>query len=150
MNKKLLIIVGVLVLLFAGLAGAGFWWLQQSAGGGRVEQAPEVDAKQPSYVTLDKIVVMLRTNSSRSGNYYLSLDLVFRTDKKHEKAVKADLPMLKGVAVRTLTQVDVEQAKAMSIDEWTEVLGRDLMAAYEGRMAMRGFDQVMVTRLIIE
>lgn len=111
---------------------------------------PALDAGAPSYVTLDKIVVMLRPSAERMHNTYLSLDLVFRTDKAHEKSVKGDLPMLKGVAVRTLSQLAVDDAKAMTIDEWTGLLSQDLLAAYAAQQNLRAFDQVMVSRLIIE
>ena len=58
--------------------------------------------------------------------------------------------MLKGVAVRTLSQLTVEQARTMSIDEWTELLSADLVAAYASHPDLRPFDKVMVSRLIIE
>ena len=152
MNKNVVIIIVVAVLLCAGVAGGAFWWVQQSKTPAAAPAATQMDENQYSYITLDKVVVMLRTNSEtpRAQNYYMSLDLVFRSDKKHEKSVKSDLPMLKGVAVRTLSKIDVEQAKAMSIDEWTDLLRREMMATYEDRPQMRGFDQVLVSRLIIE
>ncbi|WP_455555987.1 flagellar basal body-associated FliL family protein [Comamonas sp.] len=150
MNKKLSIIIVTAVLLCAGMAGGAIWWVQQQSASAAVPVAPRIDESQYSYVTLDKVVVMLRTDQARAQNYYMSLDLVFRTDKTHEKTVKGDLPMLKGVAVRTLSQINVEEAKAMSIDTWTDLLRREMMAAYETRLHLRGFDQVMVTRLIIE
>jgi len=38
----------------------------------------------------------------------------------------------------------------MSIDEWTELLTADLVAAYASHPDLRPFDKVMVSRLIIE
>lgn len=151
MNKNIAIIIVCAVLACAGIAGGAWWWVQQQAvSTPAANDVPKLDASAPSYVTLDKIVVMLRPSSDRLHNTYLSLDLVFRTDKVHEKAVKSDLPMLKGVAVRTLSQLEVENAKSMSIDEWTGLLSQDLMAAYASQQSLRAFDQVMVSRLIIE
>ena len=151
MNKSVGIILGVALLVCAGAAGGAWWWVQQQGGAAPVvNAAAKLDASQPSYLTLDKIVVMLRPDPDRTQNTYVSLDLVFRTDKAHTKEVKGELPMLKGVAVRTVSKVDVVQAKAMTIEEWTDLLSLDLMAAYEQQESRRAFDQVMVSRLIIE
>lgn len=152
MNKNIAIVIVCAVLACAGIAGGAWWWVQQQAvdAPAAANDVPKLDASAPSYVTLDKIVVMLRPSADRLHNTYLSLDLVFRTDKAHEKAVKGDLPMLKGVAVRTLSQLGVENAKSMSIDEWTGLLSQDLLAAYASQQNLRAFDQVMVSRLIIE
>lgn len=150
MKKSIGAIIAAAVVFCAAMAGGAFWWVQQHSGAAAVPAAPQMDGSQYSYVTLDKVVVMLRSESARAQNYYMSLDLVLRTDKPHEKSVQADLPMLKGVAVRALSKVEVMQAKAMSIEAWTELLSQEFMGAYEDRLPMRGFDQVMVSRLIIE
>jgi flagellar protein FliL len=152
MNKTVGIIVGLALLLCVGAAAGAWWWVQQQSGGAADKAAPTVqlDASQPNYLTLDKIVVMLRPEPDRTHNTYVSVDLVFRTDKTHAKAFKGELPMLKGVAVRTLSKLDVAQARNMAIEEWTDLLSRDLMAAYEQHLSPRMFDQVMVSRLIIE
>lgn len=150
MNKSLGIIIAVALLVCAGAAGGAWWWVQQQSGAPTVQVAAKLDASQPSYVTLDKIVVMLRPEPERTQNTYVSVDLVFRTDKAHTKEVQGELPMLKGVAVRTLSKLEVPQARAMTVEEWTTLLNRDLMAAYEQQQSLRAFDQVMVSRLIIE
>ncbi|MDH1703645.1 flagellar basal body-associated FliL family protein [Comamonas terrigena] len=144
-------LLALVVILGVGVAAGGWWWGQRAPVAVAAQTSPQLDVRQASYVTLDKIVVMLKTDQSlRTANTYMSLDLVLRTDKLHEKAAKAELPMLKGVAVRTLSQVAMEQAKAMSIDEWTELLTADLVAAYASHPDLRPFDKVMVSRLIIE
>ncbi|MEX8192251.1 hypothetical protein [Comamonas guangdongensis] len=154
MGKKIAILIAVVLVLLLGAAGGLWWWKQHASAASVAEQAaPRFDARQASYVTLDKVLVMLKSESQpglRMQNTYISLDLVLRTDKLHEKAVKAELPMLKGVAVRTLSQLDLEQARAMSIDAWTELLSTDLEAAYAGQPDLQPFDKVMVSRLIIE
>ena len=150
MGKKIGMVLALVVLL-AVAAGGAWWWGQRAPVAVAAVATPQLDVRQASYVTLDKIVVMLKSDPNlRMHNTYMSLDLVLRTDKLHEKAAKAELPMLKGVAVRTLSQLGMEQAKAMSIDEWTELLAADLVAAYASHPDLRPFDKVMVTRLIIE
>lgn len=152
MGKKIGMVLALVVLVL-GVAGGAWWWGQRAPVSVAVAavSTPQLDVRQASYVTLDKIVVMLKSDPSlRMHNTYMSLDLVLRTDKPHEKAAKAELPMLKGVAVRTLSQLTVEQARTMSIDEWTELLSADLVAAYASHPDLRPFDKVMVSRLIIE
>jgi len=151
MAKKIGMLLALVAILGVGVAAGGWWWGQRAPVAVAAQTSPQLDVRQASYVSLDKIVVMLKTDQSlRTANTYMSLDLVLRTDKLHEKAAKAELPMLKGVAVRTLSQVAMEQAKAMSIDEWTELLTADLVAAYASHPDLRPFDKVMVSRLIIE
>ena len=151
MAKKIGMLLALVAILGVGVAAGGWWWEQRAPVAVAAQTSPQLDVRQASYVTLDKIVVMLKTDQSlRTANTYMSLDLVLRTDKPHEKAAKAELPMLKGVAVRTLSQLTVEQARTMSIDEWTELLSADLVAAYASHPDLRPFDKVMVSRLIIE
>lgn len=150
MNKKILGIVVVAVLVCVGAAGGALWFVQQQGGANHVTQAPKLDATKPSYVALDKVVVMLRPSPERTQNTYLSVDMVFRSDKAHEKMLKGELPMLKGVAVRALSKLDVDAARSMSIEEWTSLISREVMAAYEEQQDQRYFDQLMVSRLIIE
>lgn len=152
MNKTVGIIIGVALLVCVGAAGGAWWWVQQQSAAAPTQTArmAKLDPSQPNYLTLDKIVVMLRPEPDRQQNTYVSVDLVFRTDKAHAKEFKGELPMLKGVAVRTLSKLDVHQAKAMAIEEWTDLLSRDLISAYEQQPSPRVFDQVMVSRLIIE
>lgn len=134
------------------MGGGAWWWVQQQMSHNATGQvaAPVIDMNQASYVTLDKVVVMLRAQTPRAHNWYLAADLVLRTDKVHEKTVKAELPMLKGVAVQALSRMDVEQARGMSMEEWSAMLQRELMAAYDEYPHLRLFDRVMVSRLIIE
>lgn len=150
MGKKLGIIIAIAVLLCVAVMGGAWWWVQQQGGAAKGPQAPHIDMQQASYVTLDKVVVMLKAPEGRSNNYYLSADLVLRSDKAHEKALKAELPMLKSVAVRTLSQMDVVEARAMSMAAWSELLQRELFAAYDEHPDLRWFDQVSISRLIIE
>ena len=113
MAKKIGMLLALVAILGVGVAAGGWWWEQRAPVAVAAQTSPQLDVRQASYVTLDKIVVMLKTDQSlRTANTYMSLDLVLRTDKLHEKAAKAELPMLKGVAVRTLSQVAMEQAKA--------------------------------------
>lgn len=154
MSKRIGMAVAVVVMLCVMAAAAGgFWFLgaKKAPVSRLTDEQLTLDIQQLSYVTLDKIVVMLKTDTElRRHNSYISVDLVLRTDKLHEKATKGELPMLKGVAVRTLSQLSLDQAKAMGIDQWTELLHADLMAAYAANPDLRPFDKVLVSRLIIE
>lgn len=151
MKKSLVIVIGAALLVCLLVAGGAWWWVQKQSGTKAAPApvaAPVLDARQAAYVTLEKVVVMLRSETGR--NHFVSADLVLRTDKPHEKEVKSALPMLKGVAVRTLSKVTAEQGRAMGIDEWSALLQRELMAAYEEHPDLRPFDGVMLSRLILE
>ena len=150
MSKKIGIIIALAIAVCGATVGGAWWWVQQSRNGPAEVAAPVMDVRQLSYVTLEKVVVMLPTPPTRYQNYYLSADLVLRSDKVHEKTARADLPMLKAVALRTIAKIPAEQARAMSIEEWTKLLEAEFMDAYAGQLDLRPFDQVAVSRLIIE
>lgn len=152
MGNKVGLVVAAALVVCAATVGGAWWWVQQQAAHNAASQkvAPVIDMEQASYVTLEKIVVMLNSEAPRVRNFYLAADLVLRTDKIHEKAVRAELPMLKGVAVQALSRMQVEQARGMSMEEWSGLLQRELMGAYEEHPHLRLFDRVMVSRLIIE
>lgn len=150
MKKSMVIVIALALVVCAAVAGAAGWWSQQqkTSAAPAPAAAPAMNPRQAAYVTLEKVVVMMRSESGRT--HYVSADLVLSTDKPHEKAAKAALPMLKGVAVRSFSKVSLEQGREMSIDQWADVLQRDLMAAYDAQPDLRPFDGVMLSRLIIE
>lgn len=149
MGKKIGIVVALVAVLVLGAGGAWWWTQQQPAASAAPARGPQLDLRQASYVTLDKVVVMLKSEPG-ARNTYMSMDLVLRTDKAHEKALKAELPMLKGVAVRTVSEISPAEGKTMGIEAWTKLMSKDLVAAYDARPEARLFDEVMVSRLIME
>ncbi|WP_024303381.1 flagellar basal body-associated protein FliL [Pseudogulbenkiania sp. MAI-1] len=158
MNKKTIVVV-ILAMLLAVALGAGgvYWWLGQqnkvatAAEHGDAEKAEKADKGEPSrYVSLDKVIVMLRKEGDDSEMHYMAVDLVFRTAEPHEKELKEQLPFLKTVAVRALSQLVLARASAMSIDDYQQLLAKAYRASYTAERGARPFTEVMVGKLIIE
>src|SRR5262245_51631624 len=121
MNKKTIVVILLAMLLAVALgAGGVYWWLGQqnkaasSAAHGDAEKVEQGDKTEPSrYVSLDKVIVMLRKEGDDSEMHYMAVDLVFRTAEPHEKELKEQLPFLKTVAVRALSQLVLARASSM-------------------------------------
>lgn len=156
MNKKLLI-AGVATLVLLALGGAGAWYYYNGsygeAGSGEVEKPP-VDKRVYKYVSLDKIIVMLRANDGeetlRKGTHYLAVDLVFKTPQEQEKIIKEHLPMLRSVAVKALATYTRDAAMALTIDQFSAAISRAYSESYAREQQEKPFTDVMIGKLIIE
>jgi flagellar FliL protein len=60
---------------------------------------------------VDKVVVMLKHEPNDTVTHYLSADLVVATDAKREKETKENLPLLRSVAVKTLSNLPMASAR---------------------------------------
>jgi flagellar FliL protein len=80
----------------------------------------------------------------------MSADLVISTTAKQEKEAKEALPLLRSVAVRSLSALPMEQASMMTIDQFVEVLNKAYEEAYAREQRERPFQQVMIGKLILE
>lgn len=139
-GKRIALVALLTALLVAGVGGGAFWWWQGRAA------APAHEAPKPArYVSLDKVIVMLKGQPGAEP-HYLAVDLVFRSDEEGEARVKAQLPYLKSLAVRTLSRLTLEQAQSMSVDDYHRLLARSY-AAVDGE---RAFAEVMLSKLIVE
>jgi flagellar FliL protein len=175
MKKKLKwILVGLLcVLLVAGASGAAAWWwlrghppaddlhaeaaAEAPEGKGAkadakagAKSAKEPDKRPPKYVSLEKVIVMLRRTPGDSTAHYLAMDLVLKTAGEDEKLTKDHLPMLRSVAVRALANYTAEQAGAMSIDQVAAVVNAACAQAYEQDHREPPFSQALIGKLIVE
>ncbi|WP_432378498.1 flagellar basal body-associated FliL family protein [Duganella sp. P38] len=119
-NMKVIIAFVLVAVVGAAVAGGAVWYMSK----GDEEHAEESkDAKKkpkkevkkselpPKYLTVDKVVVMLRHEPSDNVTHYLSADLVVATDAKREKETKENLPMLRSVAVKTLSNLPMASAR---------------------------------------
>jgi flagellar FliL protein len=121
-----LLIGGALALLLVGGAGAAAWWkFKRPAAQVPAETAEAaVDPIEYKYITLDKVIVMLRNGEGETGSHYLAVDLVFKTPPKTEKLTKEHLPLLRSVAVRSLSNQTRAQATTMTVDQLAERLNQ--------------------------
>jgi flagellar FliL protein len=158
MNSKLKMIIGVIavVLVSAGAAGGAMWWMksQEAAPGAQkaahAEPKKEKSDKPVKYVTLDKVIVMLKRGPNETSAHYLSTDLVLATDEKGEKPTKEHLPLLRAVAVRALSSYTVAEASAMSVEQYAAQLNKTFDASYASEEREKPFGQVMIGKLIVE
>jgi flagellar protein FliL len=156
MNKKLKIMIGAAAIALAGAGGGAAWYLWP----GKVASSPEAEAKeaararaaeQPSkYVTLDKVIVMLRRGAGDAVTHYLAVDLVLATTDKQEKLAKEHLPLLRSIAVRTLSAHTMAEASSMSVEQVAEQLNKSFETTYASQGRDKPFSEVMIGKLIIE
>jgi len=159
MNSKLKMMIGVVAVVLVGAASAGgaMWWMgsQQpaTAAAGAAAQEPKKKEKSDEpvkYVTLDKVIVMLRRGPNEASAHYLSTDLVLATTVDKEKQAKEHLPLLRAVAVRALSSHTLADASAMTVEQFAAQLNKTFDASYASEERDKPFDEVMIGKLIIE
>jgi len=151
MNKKLVIVFAAVLLVGAAAAGGALWYVAKPAkAGGPAKPQPAEEAKPMKYLTVDKVIVMLRRMPGENVAHYMSADLVVATPVAREKETKEHLPMLRSVAVRTLSAYPMAKAEAMTIDQYAEELNKAFDEAYVKEGRERPFKEVMIGKLILE
>ncbi|MDB5934453.1 MAG: flagellar basal body protein [Massilia sp.] len=167
-NVKLILAIVLACLLCAASAGGAAWWFLRPAAkpapavpgtASHAESAPaaaaaaaaeHADHKDYKYITLDKVIVMLRRTPGEAVSHYLSADLVIATSEKKEKETKEHLPMLRSVAVQALSAFPMAKAEAMTVDQFAVEINRAFAASYAKDGKERPFANVMIGKLIIE
>ena len=157
MNSKLKMMIGIVAVLLAGggAAGGAMWWMksQEAAPGAQVtaKAAKKEKSDEPvKYVTLDKVIVMLKRGPNEATTHYLSTDLVLATDAKGEKPTKEHLPLLRAIAVRSLSSFTLAQASSMTVEQVAAQLNKTFDANYESEEREKPFGEVMIGKLIVE
>src|SRR6218665_600054 len=149
-KSKLIALVAGITLLVAGGAGAGFWWWQgRDAHAAKAPPPPKPSTFR--YVTLGKVIVMLRSQAGDPLAHYMAVDVVFKAnDPVKEKAVKDQLPLLRSVTVKALSAYTLDKASALTIEQ----LAPEVNDAYKSRYTEDGieqpFDEALISKLIIE
>lgn len=161
MNSKLKMMIGVVAVVLVGAASAGgaMWWMQsqapaptgaEAATAAQAAKKKEKSDKPAKYVTLDKVIVMLRRGPNEATAHYLSADLVLATNVEQEKQAKEHLPLLRAVAVRALSAHTLADASAMTVEQFAAQLNKTFDASYASEERDKPFDEVMIGKLIIE
>ncbi|UXH76894.1 flagellar basal body protein [Roseateles amylovorans] len=167
-NKtKLIALTAAVALLAAGGAGASVWWWQSAkikAGARAAGQdgkadaaaaAAETEAKtEPApdykYITLDKVLVMLRGPNGSAVSHYLAVDIVFKALPEQEKRTKEHLALLRTIAVKALSVHTVESAQAMSVEDFARLLNKAYADSYAADRRDPPFAEALIGKLIIE
>jgi flagellar FliL protein len=152
MKAKLIIAFAAVAVLAAAAAGGAFWYLNPAAATapGAAAAKPVPEKKLTKYVTLDKVIVMLRRAPNEQAAHYLSVDLVLATTPEEEKETKEQLPLLRSIAVSALSARTLAEASGMTVDQYAADLNKVFNANYEKENHAKPFSEVMVGKLIIE
>ena len=151
----LLLTLILVIVLSALIAGGVFWWRQQQATPSHAAKTeapppPPVDSYNYKYISLDKVIVMLRGKAGEPASHYLAIDLVFKTREERERTVKEHLPLLRSVAVRSLSNYTLDKAGLMTIDQLTNDINKAFNESYKREQREKPFAEAMVSKLIIE
>ncbi|CUI07775.1 flagellar basal body-associated FliL family protein [Massilia antarctica] len=152
-TTKLIVAFVVIGILGAAAAGAALYFKQPLPGkdGKHAAVEPEAHPKKPArYVSLDKVIVMLRRSPGETQAHYISTDLVLSTTLDQEKKTKDDLPMLRSVAVRALSAHTMSAAQELTVEQYAEQLNNTFAATYDKDKLEKPFSEVMIGKLIIE
>ena len=160
MNKKMIVAIVLAIVVGGAIAGGAVWYLskgddhaEEADGKGAKKAAKKEEKKKegpPKYLTVDKVIIMLKRQPGDTSAHYMSADLVITTDEKAEKEAKEHLPMLRSVAVRTLSNLPMATAQVMTIDQFAAELNKAFDEAYEHEGREKPFSEVMIGKLIIE
>lgn len=157
MKKTVTLIVAFtgVALLSAALAGAAMWWYApgQAGSADAAAAAPKKSGgahKPTKYVTLEKVIVMLKRTPGEAEAHYLSAELVLATTAEKEKLTKEHLPMLRSIAVLALSSYPMSAASVMTVEQYADKLNRTFDASYAKDKAEKPFSEVMIGKLIIE
>ncbi|HEX2012793.1 MAG TPA: flagellar basal body protein [Roseateles sp.] len=155
-NIKLILVIALVGLLAAAGAGAAVWWKLGGAADERTKaaDAAKVETAKPApdykYVTLDKVLVMLRGNTGAAVSHYMAVDVVFKALPEQEKRAKEHLPLLRTVAVTALSAYTVEAAQAMTVPQFAAVLNKAYRDSYAAERREPPFAEALIGKLIIE
>ncbi|ELX09213.1 flagellar basal body protein [Janthinobacterium sp. HH01] len=160
-NMKMIIALVLVAVVGAAVAGGAVWYMSKgkeepaAVADGKPAKKPakkeeKEDKSPPKYLTVDKVIIMLKRQPGDTLTHYMSADLVITTSEKKEKEAKEQLPMLRSVAVRTLSNLPMATAQVMTIDQFAGELNKAFEATYEHEGREKPFSEVMIGKLIIE
>ncbi|MFT7723730.1 MAG: flagellar basal body protein [Roseateles sp.] len=152
---KLIAVVALVGLLAAGAAGGAVWWVlgARAPHGGKAEAAAAEEPKPApdyKYVTLEKVLVMVRGGEGDNTPHYMALDIVFKALPDQEKRTKEHLPLLRTVAVGALSAYTLEAAREMTVPQFGEALNKAYRDSYAAERRDAPFAEALIGKLIIE
>ena len=154
-GKIVAALVGVTVLALGLGAGATWWFMKggsaiSSAEAAPVPAEPEPDDRVYKYLSLEKVIVMLRGVEGEPAPHYLALDLVFKTLEDDERVAREQLPLLRSIAVKELSSLTMDRAGKMTVEELTSTMSKAFKDKYAKDRTERPFTEVMIGKLIVE
>jgi flagellar FliL protein len=152
MNKKTKLMAAISGIVLASATGVGAWWfMAKPAAAQGTEPKKTEESKTPAkYVTVDKVIVMLRRSPGDTEPHYLAADLVLATTEDKERHAKEHLPLLRSIAVRALSGYTMPVASNMTVEQYADHLNKTFNASYAKERMEKPFSEVMIGKLIIE
>lgn len=146
------ILLATIILSVIALGGAAWWYLQPrlNGHGHGVPAKPAADKRDYKFVSLDKVIVMLHGQAGQPRSHYISVDLVFKSPAEREHLTKEQLPLLRSIAVRALSNYTLETAGMLTIDQLAAVIDHAYTDSYLKEHIEKPFSEVMIGKLIIE
>ncbi len=124
-----------------------------SAEAAPVPEEEPVDDRVYKYVSLEKVIVMLRGVEGEPAPHYLALDLVFKTPEEDERVAREQLPLLRSVAVKELSTLTMDRAGKMTVEELTATMSKafkDKLREGPHRASVHRCDDRQAHRRIVE
>ena len=155
-GKIVAALVGVAVIAVGIGVGATWWLMKGGSAIASAEAAPVPEEETPvddriyKYVSLEKVIVMLRGMEGEPAPHYLALDLVFKTPEKQERIAREQMPLLRSVAVKELSTLTMDRAGKMTVEELTATMKKAFTDRYTKDRQERPFVDVMIGKLIVE
>lgn len=153
MNKKSKLTLGLVIGISVLAAGGGTWWWRRSGARDHCEipaTAAQTDTREYKYVSLEKIIVMLRRPAGDPASHYLAMDLVFKTPVETETVTRDQLPLLRSIAVKDLSSMTVQAANSITIEDLTGRLNKAFVQSYTPNRTARPFTEAMIGKLVVE
>jgi flagellar FliL protein len=150
-TTKIVLTLAGMALLGAAAAAGLMWRSNQAPAATASASAKELPPKKSSkYVTLDKVIVMLRRAPNEAEAHYLAAELVLATDEEKEKTTKEHLPFLRSLTVSALSGYTMQSASALTVEQYAQLLNKSFNASYAKERMEKPFHEVMIGKLIIE
>lgn len=134
----------------AAAGSAATWYLVHARLPDGHRTPAEADVRAYRYVSLDKIIVMLRGTEGEPVSHFLAVDLVFKTPQETERVTREQLPLLRSVVVSALSNYTLERVRQMTLEELAGVINAAFTQAYASDRAGKPFTEAMISKLIIE
>ncbi|MCC4596683.1 hypothetical protein NRY95_07915 [Xanthomonas campestris pv. phormiicola] len=144
--------ISVAALIALSLAAGGYAWYTGSWPFTHPHSKVRSRPRPPGdhYVTMDKLIVMTHDSAPDAPSQYLAMDLVFAVeDESHATRTKAQLPLLRSIALRTLAGYNAKQIRQMRIDDISLLLRQQYLHTYGSEQDMP-FTKIMIARMMIE
>jgi flagellar FliL protein len=150
-TTKIIVTLAGMAILGAAAAAGVMWRSNQSPAATTAAASKELPPKRSSkYVTLDKVIVMLRRAPNEAEAHYLAAELVLATDEEKEKMTKEHLPFLRSLTVSALSGYTMQSASALTVEQYAQLLNKSFNASYAKERMEKPFHEVMIGKLIIE